>query len=214
MKQVIVPGIAAVALVMIFVAARPFSKAADQPILAAGYKIGDEATDFKLKNVDGRFVSLSDYPSAKGFIVIFTCNECPYAKAWENRIIALDNKYKGKGYPVIAINPNDPVQQPSDNMEAMQKRAKEKSFPFPYLSDEGQHIYPQYGAQRTPHVFVLQKEGSKNLVRYIGAIDNNHDDANDVSEKYVENAVDALLENRKVPKETTVAIGCGIKAKK
>ncbi len=214
MKQVVVPGIAAVALAIAFIAARPFNKTDDQPASVAGYKIGDEATNFKLKNVDGKFVSLSDYPSARGFIVIFTCNECPYAKAYEDRIIALDNKYKGKGYPVIAINPNDPVQQPSDNLEAMQKRAKDKSFPFPYLVDEGQEIYPQYGALRTPHVFVLQKEGGKNLVRYIGAIDNNHEDANDVSEKYVEGAVDALLENRKVPRETTVAVGCGIKAKK
>lgn len=183
----------------------------DQHLGDAGYKVGEEATNFMLKNVDGRMVSLSDYPTAKGFIVIFTCNECPYAKAYENRIIALDKKYKPKGYPVIAINPSDPVLQPADAIEKMQQRAKEKGFTFPYLVDEGQKIYPQYGAMRTPHVFVLQKQERKNIVRYIGAIDNNHEDEADVSEKYVENAVDALLANKKVPVETTVAVGCNIK---
>lgn len=176
-----------------------------------GYKVGDIATDFKLKNVDGKMVSLSDYATAKGFIVIFTCNECPYAKAYEDRIIALDKKYKPKGYPVIAVNPSDPVLQPVDAIEKMQQRAKEKGFTFPYLVDEGQKIYPQYGAMRTPHVFVLQKVDGKNIVRYIGAIDNNHEDEEDVSEKYVENAVEALLANKKVPVETTVAVGCNIK---
>lgn len=210
MKQIILPVVAAIAVAITFMAARPL----ETELAPTGYKIGDQATDFKLKNVDEKMVSLADYNAAKGFIVIFTCNECPYAKAYEDRIIALDNKYKSKGYPVVAINPNDPIQQPSDNLAAMQKRAKDKKFPFPYLVDEGQEIYPQYGALRTPHVFVLQKNSGKNLVKYIGAIDNNHEDANDVTEKYVENAVDALLANKNVPKETTVAVGCGIKAKK
>ncbi|MBX3238434.1 MAG: thioredoxin family protein [Chitinophagaceae bacterium] len=212
MKQVLLPGVAAVLLAAAFIAARPFHTG--EPLSkpsAAGYKIGDEATDFKLKNVDGNFVSLSGYKTAKGFIVIFTCNECPYAKAYEDRIIALDKKYKPEGYPVIAINPSDPVIQPSDAFSLMQKRARDKGFTFPYLVDEGQAVYPQYGALRTPHVFVLQKEDGRNIVKYIGAIDNNHEDADDASEKYVENAVNALLSNKKVPLETTVAVGCGIK---
>jgi peroxiredoxin len=179
----------------------------------SGYKIGDEATDFKLKNIDGKMVSLADYPDAKGFIVIFTCNHCPYAKAYENRIIALDKKYKPQGYPVIAINPNDPEIQPEDGFEEMKTRAKEKGFTFPYLIDEGQKIYPQYGATKTPHVFVLNKENNKNIVRYIGTIDNNYDNPDDVTERYVEDAADALLAGKPVPKETTVAIGCSIKFK-
>ncbi|MDP4240939.1 MAG: thioredoxin family protein [Bacteroidota bacterium] len=177
-----------------------------------GYKIGDAATDFKLKNVDGKMVSLSDYRDAKGFIVIFTCNHCPYAKAYENRIMGLNHKYAPKGYPVIAINPNDPKVEPQDSFEGMQQRAKEKGFTFPYLFDEGQKIYPQYGATRTPHVFVLQKENGKSRIRYIGAIDNNYSDANDVSRRYVEDAVDALLAHKPVKQPTTVAIGCSIKA--
>ena len=179
-----------------------------------GYKPGDVATDFKLKNVDGKFVSLADYSKAKGYIVVFTCNHCPYAVAYEDRIIALDKKYASKGYPVIAINPNDPAAQPKDSYQAMQVRAKEKAFSFPYLFDDGQKIYPQYGATKTPHVFVLNKEKGKNVVRYIGAIDNKYADAADVSERYVEAAVDALLAGKEVKQTTTAAIGCSIKSVK
>ncbi|MDP9957271.1 peroxiredoxin [Epilithonimonas hungarica] len=180
----------------------------------SGYKIGDEATDFKLKNVDGKMVSLSDYKSAKGFIVIFTCNHCPYAKKYEDRIIALDKMYKDKGYPVIAINPNDPAVQPQDGFAEMQTRAKEKGFTFPYLVDEGQKIYPIYGATKTPHVYILKKENGKNIVKYIGTIDNNYENPNDVSDYYVQDAVNQLLKNEPVKTEKTVAIGCTIKVKK
>ncbi|WP_228063731.1 thioredoxin family protein [Faecalibacter rhinopitheci] len=183
-------------------------------VVNAQYKIGDEATDFKLKNIDNKYISLKDYTSAKGFIVIFTCNHCPYAKAYEDRIIALDLKYKELGYPVIAINPNDPIVQPQDNFIEMKKRAEEKGFTFPYLVDEQQKIYPQYGATKTPHVFILKKEGAKNIVKYIGAIDNNYEDVNDVTEYYVQDAVNSLLNNKEVKVPTTVAIGCTIKTKK
>ncbi len=179
-----------------------------------GYSIGDEAADFSLKGTDDKMHSLSQYKEAKGFIVIFTCNHCPYAKAYEERIVALDAKFKPLGYPVIAINPNDAAVQPEDSFELMKVRAKEKGFTFPYLVDEGQKIFPQYGATKTPHVFVLQKENGKNIVKYIGAIDNNHENPSDVTEKYVEAAVDALLKNETVKQTETVAIGCTIKVKK
>lgn len=177
-----------------------------------GYKIGDSATDFNLKNVDNKMVSLANYKEAKGFIVIFTCNTCPYSVAYEDRIIELDKKYKSKGYPVIAINPNNPKVKKGDDFSDMQVRAKEKGFTFPYLFDDGQHIYPQYGATRTPHVFILNKENQELIVEYIGAIDNNSQDADAVSEKYVENAVDALLKSEKPTLNFTKAIGCGIKS--
>ncbi len=180
---------------------------------AGGYEIGDKATDFKLKNVDGSWVSLSDYEDAKGFIVIFTCNHCPYAVKYEDRIIELDKKYKSKGYPVIAINPNDPEVQPEDSFENMKVRAEEKGFTFPYLIDDGQEIYPQYGATKTPHVFLLEKESKDLIVRYIGAIDDNYKSADQVEERYVENAVDALLAGNPVPEKETKAIGCSIKTK-
>ena len=176
-----------------------------------GYHVGDIATDFKLENIDGKMVSLADYKDAKGFIVIFTCNTCPYAVAYEDRIIELDKKYADKGYPVIASMPNNTDVKPGDNMEAMQARAKSKGFTFPYLIDEGQKIYPQYGATKTPHVYVLQKTAKGNQVKYIGAIDDNYKDASQVNTTYVENAVDALLKGKEIKETQTRAIGCSIK---
>ena len=177
-------------------------------------KIGDSAPDFNLKDVDGKMVSMANYENAKGFIVIFTCNTCPYSIAYEDRIIALDKKYKDEGYPVIAVNPNDPAAQPGDSYALMQERAKEKGFTFPYLLDVGQEVYPKYGATRTPHVFLLQKEAGELIVKYIGAIDNNSKDASQVTEKFTENAVDALLAGKAIEKTTTRAIGCSIKVVK
>src|SRR6476620_5496600 len=104
----------------------------------AGYKVGDKAADFKLKNVDGTMVSLADYKDAKGFIVVFTCNHCPYAKAYESRIMGLDKEFRSKGYPVIAINPNDPAIEPDDSYNNMGAVANKKGHPFPYLLDETQ----------------------------------------------------------------------------
>ncbi|WP_271783025.1 thioredoxin family protein [Aquimarina algiphila] len=182
------------------------------PETDGGYSIGDIATDFKLKNIDNTDIALADYEDAKGFIVIFTCNHCPYSVAYEDRIIALDKNFKTKGYPVIAINPNNPKAYPDDSFDNMIIRAKDKGFTFPYLFDDGQKIYPQYGATKTPHVYVLEKTDKGNIVRYIGAIDNNYKDASSATEKYVEDAVNALLKGEKVPVETTKAIGCSIKA--
>lgn len=176
-----------------------------------GYKIGDLATDFSLENIDGNKVSLSDFTDAKGFIVIFTCNTCPYAVAYEDRVEALNKKYASKGYPVIAIMPNNTEIKPGDNMEAMKARAKAKGFTFPYLMDEGQKIYPQYGATKTPHVYLLEKTRKGNVVKYIGAIDDNYKDAKAVTVKYVEDAVDALLKNTEIKVKETRAIGCSIK---
>ena len=176
-----------------------------------GYKIGDVVTDFSLPNVDGEMVSLADFEDAKGFILIFTCNTCPYSVAYEDRIIALDKAYKSKGYPVIAINPNDPAAIDGDDLADMKVRATEKGFSFPYLHDVGQQVYPQYGATKTPHVFVLQKEGNNNIVRYIGAIDDSSRKPNKVKKRYVEQAVDALLAGKSPSTTTTKAIGCSIK---
>lgn len=178
---------------------------------AQGYKVGDVATNFSLKNVDGNMVSLSDYPQAKGFLVIFTCNTCPYSVAYEDRINALDFKFKSKGVPVIAINPNNPKTQKGDSFEAMKVRAEEKGFTFPYLIDEGQIVFPEYGAQRTPHVFLLQATAAGNLVRYIGAIDDNYQDAEQVEATFVEDAVEAMLAGREILITETKAIGCSIK---
>lgn len=183
-------------------------------IFAQGYKVGDTAIDFKLKNVNEKTLALADMPSAKGYIVIFTCNHCPYAQAYEQRIIDLDKKYSAKGYPVIAINPNDPKVQPEDSFAEMQKRARQKKYSFPYLFDSTQDIAKAYGATRTPQVYLLRKTAEGNVVEYIGAIDNNTEDGSKADQKYVEIAVDALLAGRKPETTYTRAIGCTIKWKK
>lgn len=180
--------------------------------LNPGYGIGDTIEDFKLKNVDGNMVSLSDYRDAKGFIITFTCNTCPYAKMYEDRIMELDKKYAPLGYPVIAIMPNNTSIKPGDSFEEMQKRAQVKGYTFPYLIDEKQEVYPKFGATKTPHIYVVEKTKKGNLVQYIGAIDDNYKNASAVSRKYVEEAVDALLAGKEVREKETRAIGCSIKA--
>jgi peroxiredoxin len=177
---------------------------------ADGYKAGDIASDFKLKNVNGKMISLADYPSAKGYIVVFTCNHCPVAQAYETRIMALDKEYAAKGYPVIAISPNDPVAEPTDSYENMQKRAAERNYTFPYLIDETQQITRTYGARATPTVYVLQKTALGLEVEYVGAIDDDKDETNPSKTKYVENAVNALLANQKPAVTSSKAFGCRI----
>jgi peroxiredoxin len=179
----------------------------------SGYNVGDYVSDFKLRNIDGKDVSLASYTKAKGFIVVFTCNTCPYSKLYEDRIIALNKEYEPKGYPVIAINPNDPDQQAGDSYEEMQKRAKEKGFNFPYLQDASGSVAKAFGASRTPHVYILNKEAKGYKVEYIGAIDNNHKDASAADQKYVEEAVTQLMSGKKPKSTTTKAIGCTIKWK-
>lgn len=179
-----------------------------------GYQVGDKVADFKLKNVDGKLVSLGSNAAVKGYIVVFTCNTCPYAKAYEDRIIALNQKYAAQGYPVLAINPNDPQVAPGDSYADMQKRAKEKKYAFPYLLDETQNVARTFGATRTPHVYVVQRSGAEFKVAYIGAIDNNTEDAKAADKRYVEDALTQLLAGQPVQTNATKAIGCTIKWKK
>lgn len=179
----------------------------------AEVKPGDKAIDFSLKNVDGTTVSLSDYSDQKGVILVFTCNPCPFAKAYEQRIIQLDQKYAAQGFPVVAINPNDAQVSPDDTFANMKERAEEKGYPFPYLKDETQEIYKAYGATRTPHIFLLENKGGTFRVAYIGAIDDNAMEVTAVSQRYVEAAIGALLSGSKPSPESTKAIGCTIKAK-
>lgn len=180
-------------------------------MMAEGYKVGDKATDFKLLNVDGKMISMSELDEAKGVILIFTCNHCPYSKLYEDRIIALDRKYKFNGYPVVAVNPNDSIRQPEDAYSKMIVRADEKGFTFPYLLDADQKITRTYGASRTPHVFLLEKEGGDFIVKYIGAIDDNAKAPGEVQDKFVENAIHSLFKGEEPATTFTKAIGCSIK---
>lgn len=184
-----------------------FIAAANAP---EGYKVGDTATDFSLLGTDGEMHSLNSIENAKGYVVVFTCNHCPYSKAYEDRLIALQAKYGPQGYPVVAINPNDPEVNEEDSYEKMVVRAEEKKFNFLYLLDDGQKIYPQYGATRTPHVFLLDKDRT---VKYIGAIDDNVKNADEVEQTYLADAIEALKAGKTPNPATTKAIGCRIKSK-
>ncbi|MBK0381634.1 thioredoxin family protein [Pedobacter sp. SD-b] len=195
-------------LLLLIIVSSNFAKA------QTGYKVGDLAKDFSLKNVDNKMVVLADYPDAKGFFVIFTCNHCPYAKMYEQRIMDLDKKFAPQGYPVIAINPNDPKAYPEDSFENMKKRSAEKKYTFPYLLDETQDIAKTYGAKATPHVYLLQKTKRGLEVAYIGAIDNDTENVNQSGRNnYADNAVEAIMKNKKPQITQTKAIGCSIKWK-
>ncbi len=176
----------------------------------AGYEVGDTVSDFKLKNVDGRMVSLADYGSAKGFIIIFDCNTCPFSKGYNDRIAALHTKYSEKGFPVIAINPNSSEISKGDSFDEMVKRAKQKKYAFAYLHDDTQAVAKAFGATNTPHVFIVHKK-EQLTVAYIGTIDDNARDEAAAQKKYVENAVEELLAGKPVSQPKTKAIGCGIK---
>lgn len=178
--------------------------------VSAQYKIGDKVKDFSLKGTDGKMHSIATDKGEKGTVIVFTCNHCPYAVLYEDRIIALQTEYKKKGINLIAINPNDPEKVKADSYENMIIRAKEKGFNFPYVIDEGQKIYPTYGASRTPEVYLLD---SNNVLQYMGAIDDNSRDADNVDERYLANAIDALLAGKKITTPKTKAIGCSIKTK-
>jgi peroxiredoxin len=177
-----------------------------------GLKVGDKAMDFSLKNVDGKMVSLADNKEVKGYILVFTCNTCPYSVAYEDRIIELHQEYASKGYPVVAVQPNDAQRSPGDSFSKMQQRAKEKGFPFPYLIDETQEVTRTYGATNTPHVYVLNRESGDNFViEYIGAIDNNSRNAAAADQHYVQDALNSLVKGNSVQNTKTKAIGCTIK---
>jgi peroxiredoxin len=188
-----------------------FNLDANTLAVARGYNIGDVVSDINLKDVNGKMVSYASYPKAKGFIVIFTCNTCPYAVASEDRIIALDAEFKAQGYPVIAINPNNPMVQPDDTFQLMQAKAREKEFTFPYLYDASSMVYAEYGAKKTPHTYLLQREEGKNIVKYIGAIDDNVRDGNAVKERFLANAVNELIAGKEISVQETKAIGCSVK---
>ncbi|MGQ1786682.1 MULTISPECIES: thioredoxin family protein [unclassified Saccharicrinis] len=176
----------------------------------AQLNIGDVAPGFKLKSTDNKAVSLDQYNSQKGVVLIFTCNHCPYAKLYEDRIIALDKEYKAKGFPVVAINPNNPEEFEDDSFENMIIRAKDKGFTFPYLVDD-EGLYAKYGATKTPHIYLLKNASGKFKVSYIGAIDDSPRDASRVKEKYLAQAIDALLAGKEPKVKNTKAIGCSIK---
>jgi peroxiredoxin len=174
---------------------------------------GQPAPEFALMNVDNKQVGFRDFPDAKGFIVVFTCNTCPVSQAYEQRIKELDQTFAKQGYPVIAINPNDPAIVEGDSFEKMQARAKQKQYSFPYLYDPGQKITDTYGARNTPHVFLVSRNKKEYLIEYAGAIDNDSKNSNPERTRYLEKAIYDLQQGRKPVISSTKAIGCSVKRK-
>jgi peroxiredoxin len=178
------------------------------------YVPGDYVSDFKLKDVNGKLVSLAQFEAAKGFIVVFSCNTCPVVKKYEDRIIGLNEEFSKKGFPVIAINSNDKAVSPGDSFEEMKKLSASKGYKFEYLYDETQEVAKRFGATNTPHVYVLSRNDDKLRVEYVGAIDNNADNGDSADKKYVAETVNDLLNGEKPDVTATKAIGCTIKWKK
>ena len=165
---------------------------------------------FAFKGTDGRVHRADDAAKAKVFGVIFHCNHCPYAQAWESRLIQVQLDYAGRGVQLVLINANDPVTYPGDSFEQMQRRAQDKQYPFPYLVDETQEVAKQYGATRTPEIFLFDE---KRILRYHGAPDDNYEDVNAVRQPYLRDALDALLAGTLPRIRETKPVGCTIKWK-
>ncbi|MGD0016098.1 MAG: thioredoxin family protein [Verrucomicrobiia bacterium] len=178
--------------------------------LAAGLKLGDTApmSATKMKNVDDREASIADVKGPNGTLVIFTCNHCPFAKAWEVRISTIGNAAQKNGVGVIAINANDPSSYAEDRFEEMQKRAKERGFQFPYVVDATSDVAREFGATRTPECYLFDKNGK---LIYHGAVDDNYADAAKVDKHYLEDAINALVAGKDVPVKESKAVGCTIK---
>jgi peroxiredoxin len=174
-------------------------------------EIGQVAPGFSLPGVDGSDHALSALLDAhQAVAVIFSCNHCPYVRAWEGRMIAFQRDFLAQGVRVVAINANDVVKYPDDDFEHMTQRAQQEGFNFLYLRDDDQRVARAYGATHTPHVFLLDQAG---VLRYRGAIDDNYDDPSAVRVSYLRAAADALLAGKSPEFTTSNAVGCTIKWK-
>jgi peroxiredoxin len=173
-----------------------------------GYQVGDVIADFSAMDVTRKTISTKDFETAKGFVIVFTCNTCPVAQKYEQRIIQLAEKLNDKEWPLIAINSNDEGMSPGDSFDKMQSRAKSKKYSFPYLHDESQSIVNAFGATKTPHFYVLD---ANKKIKYIGALDDNAEDVSAIKTRYVENAIGAIEKNQDPNPSFTRAVGCGIK---
>ena len=172
-------------------------------------KIGSKAYDFDLTGTDGNNYSLDSFKDKEALVVIFSCNHCPYVRAYEDRIIKIQNDYKDK-IAVVAINANDSDNYPEDSFENMQKRADEKHFNFPYLWDKDQSVAKAYDAAHTPEIFLFDKE--RKLV-FHGKIDDNWREPENVKQTYLRNALDELFSGEQISVPETFSIGCTIKWK-
>ncbi len=171
-------------------------------------KPGDQAIHFTLPGVDDKQHSLADYAGKEAVVVIFSCNHCPYVRAWEDRMVQIQAGYADQGVQLVAISANDARKYPDDSFPKMKERAREKGFNFPYLYDETQDIAHAYGAERTPEVFLFDKSQA---LRYHGAIDDNYDDPAAVRSHHLRQALDAVLAGQAPERAQTPPVGCTMK---
>ncbi len=171
--------------------------------------VGDKVNDFSLLNTDKTYLSLESYKEAKGFIIVFTCNHCPFAQLYSERYNALNAKYKPLGVPLIAINSMDTLVYEEETFELMQKKAADEKFNFPYLRDAMQRVGKNFGADHTPHAYIVWKEKTDLVIRYSGAIDDNGEHP-ELARPFVAHAVDELLQGKAVSTPETVSFGCKI----
>lgn len=165
--------------------------------------------DFTLRNVNGKNVSTQDYKDAKGFIVIFTCNHCPFAKLYTNRFNELNTKYSNFNVPLIAINSMDTLLFEEETFELMQQKAKKEKYNFPYLQDVKQDVGKEFDAQHTPMAFVIWKENNEWIIKYKGAVDDNGAHPK-LANSFISKAVDELLNGKSVSNSETQSFGCAI----
>ncbi len=184
-----------------------------QTPVAKGYAVGDAVADFQVRNITNQFVNLADYANQKGVVVVFMANHCPFSKAYEDRLMAVHNKFAAQGYPVLAVQASDVTIYPEDAFEVVQSRSRDRSFPFPYTIDESQSVARAFGATRTPQTFVLTRTNGKFVVQYMGAIDDNPQDAAGVQKHYLDDALVSLTTGRVIQTNTTRPIGCAVKWK-
>ena len=173
-------------------------------------KPGDQAIPFDLPGVDDEQHALADYADKEAVAVIWSCNHCPYVRAWEDRMVQIQSDYADKGVQLITISSNDAGKYPDDSFPKMKERAAQKGFNFPYLYDETQEIARAFGAERTPEVFLFDK--SRTLC-YHGAIDDNYDDPSAVQSHYLRKALDAVLAGQGPSTAQTPPVGCTVKWK-
>ena len=169
-------------------------------------------SDFKLKSATtNRWVSLSDYKNAKGFVVVFSCNKFPMAKFYSQRINQMDAKYKKLGVPVLAINSMDTLAYAEESFKLMQKKAKKDQFQFPYLQDKKQNIAKEFKATHTPQAFVIWKnKAGKFVIKYQGAIDDNAGEPEKIKHHFLTDAIDDLLQEKEVATPKSESFGCRI----
>jgi len=172
-------------------------------------KIGNTVSDFALKNIDNSIISLKDFKDAKGFIVVFTCNHCPFAKLYPKRLNDLNTKYKALGVPLLAINSMDTLIYEEETFELMQKKSEAEKLNFPYLYDAMQSVGKNFGAEHTPQAFVIWKENNNWVIKYNGAVDDDGEHPEKAT-SFISNAVNELLNNKPVTKPETQSFGCRI----